>query len=48
VDTSYFRIYEISEAMPQPPRLSAHYLAEHGRAEPTFRVGDVYARPGQS
>ncbi|QIX26512.1 nuclear transport factor 2 family protein [Nocardioides sp. JQ2195] len=34
IDTGYFRIYETVTATPEPPDLSVHYLAEHGRRLP--------------
>lgn len=34
IETGYFRIYETVTATPEPPALSVHYLAEHGRKLP--------------
>lgn len=33
-ETGYFRIYETVTATPEPPELTVHYLAEHGRRLP--------------
>ncbi|WP_082564078.1 nuclear transport factor 2 family protein [Nocardioides sp. Root140] len=35
IETGYFRIYETVTQDPEPPALSAHYLADHGRRLPT-------------
>jgi hypothetical protein len=34
-ETKYRRIYEASQILDENPRLSAHYLGEHGTAPPT-------------
>lgn len=35
LESRYERVYEIDNVMPEPPPLTAHYLARHGRARST-------------
>jgi hypothetical protein len=36
----YERVYELVEVLPRPPRLTAHYLATHGKKLPTSAIYD--------